>query len=142
MKLISSMNTLHLLPLLLLVSCLPSGQAQRRQYIQDIIQNLKTLPKSNRSPSFSGDRNFDLIGTGGLPLQGSEVQRPDASFQRAGGPNERAGVTNERAGGDAPSIKDVITGSLSRFENSNHPFANERATEKRPDTSRKHIKPH
>ena len=90
---------------LLLLALIGSGVAQKRQLIQDMIENLKTKPKSSSlSPSFNGEINFDLIGSGGLPLQGAEDGNRGARFS---------------SNPSAPSIKDVITGSISRFETSN-----------------------
>ena len=89
----------------LLLVLLGTASGQRRQLIQDMIENLKSKPKSSSlSPSFNGEIKFDLIGTGNLPLQGAEDENQGARF--SSNPSE-------------PSIKDVITGSISRFENSN-----------------------
>jgi len=48
--------------------CIVEGQ--RRQFLQDVIQRIKSSPKHQSiSPSWFGERQFDVIGTGRLPLQ-------------------------------------------------------------------------
>eukprot|EP00090_Calanus_glacialis_P003612 TRINITY_DN12654_c0_g1_i1.p1 TRINITY_DN12654_c0_g1~~TRINITY_DN12654_c0_g1_i1.p1 ORF type:complete len:479 (-),score=119.68 TRINITY_DN12654_c0_g1_i1:41-1477(-) len=43
---------------------------QRRQFLQDVIQRIKSSPKhQSSSPSWFGERQFEVIGTGRLPLQ-------------------------------------------------------------------------
>jgi len=44
--------------------------AQRRHILQDLINRIKSSPRhQSSSPSWFGERQFDVIGTGTLPLQ-------------------------------------------------------------------------
>jgi hypothetical protein len=110
-----------------------AGQ-QRRQLINQFIEQLRAQPPSrSHSPSYSSDhRNFDVIGTGGLPLQGpdrpgrafkdfSQEEAPAAAAAGLSLPTSSknsASVISGRVGGQPPSIEDVITGSISRFQTS------------------------
>ena len=48
---------------------------QRRQFIADLINRYKTSPRRQSiSPSWSSDRQFDVIGTGPLPLQNHNLE--------------------------------------------------------------------
>ena len=86
-----------------------------------MIEDLKTKPTSNnQSPSFNGKINFDLIGTGGLPLQGSE-----------GAQTTRREEVPRREAEEAPSLQDVITGSIFKFQTSEK-VGTHRRDEKRP----------
>ena len=61
---------------LCIVSIVITGiTGQRRQFIQDLITRLKTSPRRQSiSPSWSSDRQFDVIGTGPLPLQNHNLE--------------------------------------------------------------------
>lgn len=49
--------------------------AQRRQFIQDLIARLKNSPgPRSSSPSWSSDRQFEVIAPGHLPLQNHKIQ--------------------------------------------------------------------
>jgi len=80
---------------------------QRRSYIQEIVDRIKNSPRhKSASPSFNGERKFDVIGSGDLPLQS------DVGLSESG--SQLRPITINKA----PSINDVITGSLARFETS------------------------
>ena len=82
---------------------------QRKNYIQDIVNKIKSSPRHKSvSPSFNGERKFDVIGTGELPLQ---------SDRRIEG-SESGSLLRPININKAPSINDVITGSIARFETS------------------------
>ena len=104
--------------LLAVIAIFAPCHGQRR--IQDIIQSIKASGKTRSiSPSFNGERKFEIIGTGGLPLQseGNEAT-PEIAARRNFLPETvdrvEGGQQRESAG---PTIDDIITGSLSRFEN-------------------------
>merc|ERR1712064_202305 len=49
--------------------------AQRRQFIQDLITRLKNSPgPQSSSPSWSSERQFEVIAPGYLPLQNHKIQ--------------------------------------------------------------------
>lgn len=103
--------------LLVLIAIFAPCHGQRR--IQDIIQSIKASGKTHSiSPSFNGERKFEIIGTGGLPLQSEgNAATPEISSRR-----DFLHQTIDRAEGQqrsstGPTIDDIITGSLSRFEN-------------------------
>jgi len=80
---------------------------QRKNFIQNLVTQIKNSPRhKSASPSFNGERKFDVIGTGELPLQ-SDIKVSESGSQF------RAININK-----APSIDDVITGSIARFETS------------------------
>ena len=95
---------------------------QRNQLINQMIEQLRARPpprSHSLSPSFSNSqRNFDVIGSGGLPLQGSAVDRPGRAFKEFDADKAKAASTSRTGQPPPPSIEDVITGTLSRFENS------------------------
>jgi len=70
------------------------ASSQRKRFIiQNLISTLKSGPKHySISPSFNGERRYDVIGTGELPLQ------------------------SDLGEGDPPDINDVITGNIAKFE--------------------------
>jgi len=68
--------------------------------IQSLVTRLKNSPKHySISPSYTSDRKLDVIPVSGLPLQSDVVPGSESS-------------------GPAPSITDVITGNLGKFETS------------------------
>jgi len=70
-----------------------TSSQRQRLIIQDLISTLKNGPKHySISPSFNGERRYDVIGTGELPLQ------------------------SDLGEGDPPDINDVITGNIAQFE--------------------------
>ena len=80
---------------------------QRKNFIQNLVSQIKSSPRhKSASPSFNGERKFDVIGTGELPLQ-SDIKISESGSQL------RPIKINK-----APSIDDVITGSIARFETS------------------------
>jgi len=80
---------------------------QRKNFIQNLVSQIKSSPRhKSASPSFNGERKFDVIGTGELPLQ-SDMKISESGSQ--------LGPININK---APSIDDVITGSIARFETS------------------------
>jgi len=80
---------------------------QRKNFIQNLVNQIKSSPRhKSASPSFNGERKFDVIGTGELPLQ-SDIEISESGSQL------RPIKINK-----APSIDDVITGSIARFETS------------------------
>jgi len=93
--------------LILFIISLAAGQ--RTNFIKDLVSKLKNSPRhKSASPSYNGERKFDVIGSGELPLQ-SHIDRSERGSQL--GPIN----TNINKG---PSINDVITGSIARFETS------------------------
>ena len=86
---------------LLLVLSLSSVLGQRSNaLIQSLVTRLKNSPKHySISPSYTSDRKLEVIGVSGLPLQSDIVPQSESS-------------------GPAPSITDVITGNLGKFETS------------------------
>ena len=57
--------------------------AQRRQFIQDLIARLKNSPgPRSSSPSWSSDRQFEVIAPGHLPLQNHKIQDSVATNTR------------------------------------------------------------
>jgi len=85
---------------------------QRKNFIQNLVSQIKSSPRhKSASPSFNGERKFDVIGTGELPLQ-SDIEVSESGSQL------RAININK-----APSIDDVITGSIARFETSSEALA-------------------
>jgi hypothetical protein len=117
----SSLFTLHLAAILfLLTDHVANGQLRNNQLINQMIEQLRSRPPSQRSPSPSfsnSQRNFDVIGTGSLPLQGPAVDRPGRAVKDFSAANAAA-LTSRTGPSSPPSIEDVITGSLSRYENS------------------------
>lgn len=84
-----------------------SAAGQRTSFIQDLVNQIKSSPRvKSASPSFNGERKFDVIGSGELPLQ-SDIER-----------SESGSVLRPININKAPSINDVITGSIARFETS------------------------
>jgi len=80
---------------------------QRKNFIQNLVSQLKNSPRhKSASPSFNGERKFDVIGTGELPLQS------DRKISESGSQLRPVNINK------APSIDDVITGSIARFETS------------------------
>ena len=68
--------------------------------IQSLVTRLKNSPKHySISPSYTSDRKMEVIPVSGLPLQ-SDI------------------VSESESNGPAPSITDVITGNLGKFETS------------------------
>jgi len=56
---------------------------QRRQFLQDIIQRLKSSPRhQSSSPSWFGERQFEVIGTGRLPLQSHNIDTNSDGYDR------------------------------------------------------------
>ena len=86
---------------LLLVLSLSSVLGQRSNaLIQSLVTRLKNSPKHySISPSYTSDRKLEVIPVSGLPLQSDIVPASESS-------------------GPAPSITDVITGNLGKFETS------------------------
>ena len=71
----------------LVVVCMVWGVGQvggqRRQFLQDIIQRLKSSPRhQSSSPSWFGERQFDVIGTGRLPLQSHNLDTDSEISER------------------------------------------------------------
>ena len=87
--------------LLLLAVGLASVAGQRSNaLIQSLVTRLKNSPKHySISPSYTSDRKLEVLPVSGLPLQ-SDL------------------VAGSESGGAAPSITDVITGNLGKFETS------------------------
>jgi len=93
---------LRLLPLL--CGLVVTTQGQRGKLIQTLVDQLRSGPKYDSiSPSFNGIRKFDVIGSGSLPLQSDRQQQPP----------------NRTPSQNTPSIGDVISGNLARFETNN-----------------------
>ena len=86
---------------------IPLVVGQRKNFIQNLVSQLKNSPRhKSASPSFNGERKFDVIGTGELPLQS------DRKISESGSQLRPVNINK------APSIDDVITGSIARFETS------------------------
>ena len=56
---------------------------QRRELLQDIIQRIKSSPRhQSSSPSWFGERQFEVIGTGRLPLQSHNIDTDSQVVER------------------------------------------------------------
>jgi hypothetical protein len=56
--------------LIAMIICAQLVKGQRRQFLQDVIQGIRGYPRHrSSSPSWGGERQFEIIGTGRLPIQ-------------------------------------------------------------------------
>ena len=52
------------------IICARLVEGQRRQFLQDVIRRIRGYPRHrSSSPSWGGERQFEIIGTGRLPIQ-------------------------------------------------------------------------
>ena len=92
----SAMQWVVVCALCLVFTCAGLVEGQRRQFLQDVIQRIKSSPKhQSSSPSWFGERQFEVIGTGRLPLQSQRYHvltdiRKTGSGDRQRGPHALA----------------------------------------------------
>merc|ERR1711892_141976 len=66
---------------LIMLSIFRLASGQRRQFLKDVIEKIKNSPRHRSiSPSYNGERQFDVIGTGRLPLENHSYQPKTAEF--------------------------------------------------------------
>jgi hypothetical protein len=78
-------------------------EGQRRQFLQDVIQRIKSSHKhQSSSPSWFGERQFEVIGTGRLPLQSHNLNADSDVLERdIEEDNFDKFYKNRRVGGEA-----------------------------------------
>ena len=66
---------------IILISIAHLAAGQRRRFLKDVIEKIRNSPKHNSiSPSFNGERQFEVIGTGRLPLEDHSFQLQKADI--------------------------------------------------------------
>ena len=67
--------------LLIILSLICLSVGQRRRFLKNVIEKIRNSPKHESfSPSFNGERQFEVIGTGRLPLEHHSYQRGSEIF--------------------------------------------------------------
>ena len=68
-------------PLLIMLSLISLSVGQRRLFLKNVIEKIRNSPKhESLSPSFNGERQFEVIGTGRLPLENHSYQQGSEIF--------------------------------------------------------------
>ena len=87
----------------MLIICTGMVGCQRRHVLQEAMERVKSYPSHrSSSPSWGGERQFEIIGTGGLPIQNqrysSQGERSTLRLTPRPGPVRRKKNVNSKPG--------------------------------------------
>jgi len=91
---------------LLMFFIIALATGQRSSYIQSIVNQIKSFPRHKSvSPSFNGERKYEVIGTGKLPLQSDVgISESESVLRNLNNMNK------------SPRINKALTGRISRLD--------------------------